>query len=434
MPAPSMRCRAGAAGGRLVPLLCGAVLGGGAASLRCPSCAPPPLAARRCRCAPDGESPAQPPASSAAGAGAGAAAQGGSRPPPREQPLAADGMDGAWGAVGGLQREDYAALLRKALEAPAEGLGCADAIPLLTLLRAWLGDAELSSRQPVFLDLGCHVAEFSARALELFGDAALRRLVHVHRLHNVTGAAGTCRPPWWHPVFANTPQTPLSPRLLAAELSPEVHAAAAKRAALEHWDAMGLQVLHRAMADTNRTEVRVQSMPAMPGAGVPEVNSLLLEARGGAAGDAFAVRQVSVDGLLAEQGLGARRVLWMHVDAEGMDAAVLRGAEATLAAGLIDYIDFEYHALWRRKRRRSSEKLRAAVQRLERFGFRCALLLPASSGPSRRLVPLSGPWWHPSYEFHRWSTVWCAHRRNGAVLAAALAFFNAPLQPASRPA
>eukprot|EP01062_Namystynia_karyoxenos_P029069 TRINITY_DN21912_c0_g1_i2.p2 TRINITY_DN21912_c0_g1~~TRINITY_DN21912_c0_g1_i2.p2 ORF type:complete len:303 (+),score=66.75 TRINITY_DN21912_c0_g1_i2:472-1380(+) len=238
------------------------------------------------------------------------------------------------------------------------------------------------------------------------------------------------------PLCAYQPaqQTPLSPRLLAAELSPEVHAAAAKRAALEHWDAMGLQVLHRAMADTNRTEVRVQSMPAMPGAGVPEVNSLLLEARGGAAGDAFAVRQVSVDGLLAEQGLGARRVLWMHVDAEGMDAAVLRGAEATLAAGLIDYIDFEYHALWRRKRRRSSEKLRAAVQRLERFGFRCALLLPASSGPSRRLVPLSGPWWHPSYEFHRWSTVWCAHRRNGAVLAAALAFFNAPLQPASRPA
>eukprot|EP01065_Artemidia_motanka_P028262 TRINITY_DN33538_c0_g1_i1.p2 TRINITY_DN33538_c0_g1~~TRINITY_DN33538_c0_g1_i1.p2 ORF type:complete len:382 (+),score=128.23 TRINITY_DN33538_c0_g1_i1:50-1195(+) len=329
-----------------------------------------------------------------------------------------------WGSVWDLRKSNYTALHAATVKeagSKAELFGCADAAPIVTLMHTQFAGA--ADRPLVFLDLGCHVAEFSAHALELYGDASLRRLVHAHRLHNVSGEAGTCAPPWWTPGFSAAPQTALAPIVLAAELSPEVAKVAQTRAELERWDRMGFRLRHRAMAETPREAVRVQRMPHVPSKGIPEVNSLLLESA--AASDAFTVRQTNVDQLLREEELD--RVFWMHVDAEGMDAAVLRGASGTLSSGKVDFLDFEYHGLWRRRRRRDSERLHAAVQRLDGYGYRCALILPSSGGPSRRLVPATGDWWDPAYESYRWSSVFCAHRRHDGVMQAVLRWFNSPL-------
>ena len=123
----------------------------------------------------------------------------------------------------------------------------------------------------------------------------------------------------------------------------------------------------------------------------------------GGGGDTVTVPVVTVDGFVAQFVDPQERFIldWVSIDTEGYDSAVLDGAVRTLPFTRV--VSFEYHEIgqWR------SRQLRTYVEKLDaQFGFDCYLEY------DRWLVRLNGGCWVPSYEFHQWSNVVCANRRD----------------------
>ncbi|KXS18786.1 hypothetical protein M427DRAFT_176058 [Gonapodya prolifera JEL478] len=94
------------------------------------------------------------------------------------------------------------------------------------------------------------------------------------------------------------------------------------------------------------------------------------------------------------------RIFLLKIDAEGYDADVLRGAERLLRTPrLVKFLIFEYNAKWFTAGR--TETLRAIVQMLDEWDYRCFWVTPLA------LVPLWGRWWSTWYEVRAWSNVIC---------------------------
>lgn len=135
---------------------------------------------------------------------------------------------------------------------------------------------------------------------------------------------------------------------------------------------------------------------------------------------AFAVPQVTVDELIfdgiAEGSQLAlhgrlplmeplRSVFWLHIDAEGWDPLVIRGAHRALSEGRVEIFVFEYNKFgpWREYR------LRDVITWADGWSYTCFLL----TAPHLRLLTRC---WHGGYETHEWSNVVCVHRRRPDVL------------------
>jgi FkbM family methyltransferase len=84
------------------------------------------------------------------------------------------------------------------------------------------------------------------------------------------------------------------------------------------------------------------------------------------------------------------RPLFVKIDVEGADAAVLRGANATLASGAIEALQFETN--FKLERMEGGAALGAAVDRLAAAGYD-VYILPRTGA----WHPISGPLWDPAY-------------------------------------
>lgn len=117
---------------------------------------------------------------------------------------------------------------------------------------------------------------------------------------------------------------------------------------------------------------------------------------------------------------GEEEAVWLLVDAEGMDAAVVEGSRLSIAAGRVAVLEFEYHSVgaWR------ARSLGGLVELLDALGMTC--FMPTRAAPGLRL--LTGCWGpaEGGYEFHTWSTVLCASRRRPHLLRALFAISDVP--------
>ena len=103
----------------------------------------------------------------------------------------------------------------------------------------------------------------------------------------------------------------------------------------------------------------------------------------------------------------------LKVDAEGHDAAVLRGAAGLLARARVGALIFEYGHGWVTSVDTARENLGSVVHDLDvRFGFDAYLV-----GRGGELLRLTGGCWVPDYETWSWSNVVAVHRRTRPALA-----------------
>lgn len=111
------------------------------------------------------------------------------------------------------------------------------------------------------------------------------------------------------------------------------------------------------------------------------------------------VRATTIDELVRRD-MGGKVPQILSIDAEGFDGLVLRGANQTLRAGGLEYIEFEYHNIgpWK------GMQLRDTIDYLDESGYSCYWAQP-------RLVRITGCWnWGKFANRHEWSNVVCARR------------------------
>ena len=91
--------------------------------------------------------------------------------------------------------------------------------------------------------------------------------------------------------------------------------------------------------------------------------------------------------------------LFMKIDTEGADLAVLRGAAGTLRAGAVEALQFEVNYKWDLVE--GVGTLVHGVRLLEALGY--DTYITSRNGP---WSPVSGSWWDPAYEemAHRWDS------------------------------
>jgi FkbM family methyltransferase len=125
-----------------------------------------------------------------------------------------------------------------------------------------------------------------------------------------------------------------------------------------------LRVVRRALSDSP-TQLTFWEEPSggTMSSGVP-----------GHSGSASVARRVEASTLDAELSrLGVERVDVLKIDAEGLDLHVLRGAQRTLAGGLVEVVQFEYNDAWQQ----AGSTLREAYSLLAHAGYRTLLLTPS---------------------------------------------------------
>lgn len=115
------------------------------------------------------------------------------------------------------------------------------------------------------------------------------------------------------------------------------------------------------------------------------------------------VEATTVDKWLLEENIETVDVL--TIDTEGHDPAVLRGADALLARGGAQVLEFEVHYL----RDWNVTSLEGIIQRLDAYGYDCFFEQRLAT-----LLRLTGCW-HPKFEIKHWSNVICALRASGLV-------------------
>jgi FkbM family methyltransferase len=129
----------------------------------------------------------------------------------------------------------------------------------------------------------------------------------------------------------------------------------------------------------------------------------------------IAVQATTLDAHLAALGLQQTPILLLKVDTEGFDADVLLGAAAVLARQQARIITFEYNSKWAEA---PGSSLAATVKALDAAAYDCFFVTPDN------LVPLTGAWWHESYEIWKWSNILCFRRCDELIQYRVLAFYN----------
>lgn len=111
----------------------------------------------------------------------------------------------------------------------------------------------------------------------------------------------------------------------------------------------------------------------------------------------------TIDAYLAEKGI--HHIDLLKIDTEGYDPLVLEGAAATLAANVVDLVQFEYHRIGKwSPTAEGSVSLEETVARMDHYGYDCYF-----DGRTTELLRLTGCW-TPLYEIRKWSNVVCARR------------------------
>jgi FkbM family methyltransferase len=90
---------------------------------------------------------------------------------------------------------------------------------------------------------------------------------------------------------------------------------------------------------------------------------------------------------------------FLHIDTEGYDPLVLKGAASLLQSQQVRVLEFEYHG----KGPWLGTLMRDAIDQLRAYGYTC--FFEGSSGALTPLLPQCGL----LYEFHRWSNLVCSH-------------------------
>lgn len=107
-------------------------------------------------------------------------------------------------------------------------------------------------------------------------------------------------------------------------------------------------------------------------------------------------------------------ILLLKIDVEGSDGSVLRGAEESLRSHRVRFVVFEYNSKWNYP---GGDSLAGITKWMEQLRYVCYWITPDG------FVPLSGKYWHSSYEFWTWSNVLCT--REGDVQGDALvSYYN----------
>ena len=122
-----------------------------------------------------------------------------------------------------------------------------------------------------------------------------------------------------------------------------------------------------------------------------------------------------------------RRLLYVKVDVEGAEMAVLEGMQSLLEHGLVDVMSFEYGFQWvpdlfgqpasaplhQAQRDALSHSLKRFQQASFRYGYE-TYLLNGPPGGAISLVPVYGPFWHDDLEicanrsaYYRRRQAWC---------------------------
>eukprot|EP01062_Namystynia_karyoxenos_P048327 TRINITY_DN36749_c0_g1_i1.p1 TRINITY_DN36749_c0_g1~~TRINITY_DN36749_c0_g1_i1.p1 ORF type:complete len:412 (+),score=136.95 TRINITY_DN36749_c0_g1_i1:85-1320(+) len=321
-------------------------------------------------------------------------------------------------------KEDVLGALRRLLPVLD---GCADtADALLPFLRPFFkGDAA-----SLFLDVGSHVGDFSEAVMALYADRGLRALQHVHRAYDIARYK-VCRPEWWRRNETALAAPPLAPRVVAVEMLPSVFQLLRRRAQLEGWDRLGFSAVNAAASDTVG-EQRVHCPSCAHGATLVEW-AFLGDYPPDGSGHFTTVPTTTVDRLVDLHAADGRRVWFLHIDANGHDPRVLRGAERALAAGRVEFLDFEYSTGPGAVYDKGANSLRSVVGRLGAAAYRCFMALYRSPARDRvLLLPLSGRWWHDDFEHGKWANIFCAHERHFPALDRAIAWWNGPPQELER--
>lgn len=102
-------------------------------------------------------------------------------------------------------------------------------------------------------------------------------------------------------------------------------------------------------------------------------------------------------------------ILLLKIDVEGSDGSVLRGAEELLRSHRARFVVFEYNSKWNYP---GGDTLAGITKWMGQLRYSCFWITPDG------FVPLSGKFWHPSYEFWTWSNVLCI--REGDIQGSAL--------------
>lgn len=172
-----------------------------------------------------------------------------------------------------------------------------------------------------------------------------------------------------------------------------------------------LHVHHLAVSD-RAGEVVVNDSPAGPGLGVGTPHDKILA--------------VTLDEWLPANHVD--RVTLVRVHANGFEPFVLHGLLASLRAGVVDHLIFDYSHKWKKEYtgRAADESLQAVAAALEAVDFECYLIA------KRRLIKISDDYWDARFELYNdykfiQVDVWCV-RRTHPQRRRILEFFNADFE------
>lgn len=281
-----------------------------------------------------------------------------------------------------------------------------DSVALVPFLRRFYA----GTQRPLLIDVGANVGDTSEALMELLCEQAgehfiMRPETGAHRADARSGEGVAC---------TGTPDEVLrGGRVLAYEPAAVNFQALEARGSEGGWGGAGWRAFKMALVAPE--EAPSDAAPAQikfffsgragdQQGGLAANSSLVTEA------DFTLVPAWTLDAHLNSLGEGSAPVLLLKVDAEGFDAHVLRGAARLLRERRVIFLTFEYH--WKWKSDPDGASLRGVVEDLRKAGYMCWLMTPT------HLIPLSGRWWAPEYEFYDWSNAVCARsgESDGALL------------------
>lgn len=242
----------------------------------------------------------------------------------------------------------------------------------------------------VLVDIGANVGQTSSAILAQFGQVDFKAFVRSQGSAEVQcGKAGT----------------QLDAKLFAFEPGRKVGDKLSKHAKERGWEDEGFQLLRIAVGSFDgKAEFRDDGK---------ETGSLVGENKaqqqgGGEEGEGKPSKKDSV--YEVEVATVARlhekyfsrfsdSIFLLKMDCEGFDPLALEGAQPLFAKRKVKFILFEYNKVWTAVT--PGILLETVLEKLHKSGYECFFLTP------KHLLPISGKFWHKSYEIRQWSNVFC---------------------------
>jgi len=240
-------------------------------------------------------------------------------------------------------------------------------------------DTSDKKHKGVLVDVGANIGSASSRMLEVYGGVEYHKFTK-----NFKDGYIICQ----------DKEKPVE--LYAFEPNPEAFETVKERSEEEDWGVKhSIHLVEAAVSD------KAGNMSLYHGEGTDETASLSSTSNGDLYWKSDTVDVVVLDVFFnATTNVTTTPIHFLKIGTEGFDGYVLRGATNLLRAKNVEYLVFEYSKKWQQTP--SQMSLQQTSQDLADLGYACFLILPQT------LVPISGQWWQPEYEFYGWSNVFCA--------------------------